>query len=255
MLAPSAADCVLAALDQAALDRELLEPLLGALEPLAQRRGAHLEVAVAAEDARDVLPRHVAVEAEQQDLVLLGIELLAQQAELVLDLGALDLAGDGADDGGHLRGDRQRQVGDVAAARVAAELGERVARQRVQPRPQRRLPAELRQALPDVLAELGERLGREVVVAGERAQEAEQLDAVAAQRGGGRRGVVAGLAQRADRALAGLAVDRVRHAISVRNYVAARSRSSCCSCSTRHRILPVADLGSASANSKRAGTL
>lgn len=35
----------------------------------------------------------------------------------------------------------------------------------------------------------------------------------------------------------------------------ARSRSSCWSCSERHRILPVADLGSTSRNSKLEGTL
>src|SRR5882724_5513484 len=119
--------------NQAVLDRELLEPVLGALESLAEGRRAGVEVVGTAEDAGDVFPGEAAIEAKQKELVLLGVELIAQHAELVLDLGALDVEGDGADDGGDVGGEREREVAVDAAARVAAELGERVARELVQP--------------------------------------------------------------------------------------------------------------------------
>src|SRR5439155_13623043 len=143
---------------------ELLEPLLGALEPLAQRRRLRGDLRVsellAAEDLGDVTPREVAVEPQQDQLVLLGIELLAQLAERVLDVRALELVRVRADDGSDLGRERERD-GTLAMTWRAPQLAERVARQHVEPRAQRRLPAKLGQAAPQILGELCVGLGGE----------------------------------------------------------------------------------------------
>ena len=75
---------------------------------------------------------------------------------------------------------------------IAAHPVERVARERVRPGAQRRLPAELAEALPESSVKVGNASARHVVVAGERVEEAVELAAVGLDRERGRAVEVAG---------------------------------------------------------------
>src|SRR5688572_20473804 len=67
--------------------------ILDALEPLAQRRRATVEIVLAdaapAEDPRDVAPRQAAIDAQHQERAIVRIQGLAQRGDSILHLGAM----------------------------------------------------------------------------------------------------------------------------------------------------------------------
>src|SRR5205085_892207 len=77
------------AIEKALLLRERPEPRLEPLEPLAERRLRHL-LALRGKHLPDLGPRHLPIDAQDEQRLLFGLELGAQPCETVLRCGLAD---------------------------------------------------------------------------------------------------------------------------------------------------------------------
>src|SRR6266542_1890331 len=163
-----------ASLDEPRVLRRLPELLLEPLEALAERRLADGRRALVGQHHRDLAPGEAPVHPEDEERRLLGLERLAELRHPLVAPGLL---------AGRRRADllgEPRSLGRLEPApplpvRIADEARAGVPRHPVSPAPQRSVPPEGREPLPQVLGELREDLVRVGLAAQDRREIREHL--------------------------------------------------------------------------------